>query len=147
MCGIVGYAGGRPALSIVLDGLRRLEYRGYDSAGVAILDPADTLEIEKRAGKLANLEKALAEHAGLADGTTGIGHTRWATHGGPTDRNAHPHRSQDGRVAVIHNGIIENFARLRVELETQGVEFASDTDTECAAHLLAAELAAMEAAD
>jgi glucosamine--fructose-6-phosphate aminotransferase (isomerizing) len=147
MCGIVGYAGGRPALSIVLDGLRRLEYRGYDSAGVAILDRDDALVIEKRAGKLANLEKALAETLALGDGTTGIGHTRWATHGGPTDRNAHPHRSADGRVAVIHNGIIENFARLRVELEAQGIEFASDTDTECAAHLLAAELAAMDAAD
>jgi glutamine---fructose-6-phosphate transaminase (isomerizing) len=140
MCGIVGYAGSRPALSIVLDGLRRLEYRGYDSAGVAIVN--GDLLTAKRAGKLANLEKALAEESapGLARGTTGIGHTRWATHGGPTDRNAHPHRSQDGRVAVIHNGIIENFAKLRVELEAEGVEFVSDTDTECAAHLLAQEL-------
>jgi glutamine---fructose-6-phosphate transaminase (isomerizing) len=140
MCGIVGYAGGRPALGIVLDGLRRLEYRGYDSAGVAIVNGA--LLTEKRAGKLANLEKALAEdaEAGLGAGTTGIGHTRWATHGGPTDRNAHPHRSYDGRVAVIHNGIIENFGKLRADLESRGVEFASDTDTECVAHLLAVEL-------
>ncbi|WP_432980257.1 glutamine--fructose-6-phosphate transaminase (isomerizing) [Dactylosporangium sp. CA-233914] len=151
MCGIVGYAGARPALNIVLDGLRRLEYRGYDSAGVAIV--SGELLTAKRAGKLANLEKALAEEGvpGLDDddaagrrrlgvGTTGIGHTRWATHGGPTDRNAHPHRSFDGRVAVIHNGIIENFAKLRAELEAGSVEFASDTDTECAAHLLALAL-------
>ncbi|MFI6075943.1 glutamine--fructose-6-phosphate transaminase (isomerizing) [Actinoplanes sp. NPDC051343] len=141
MCGIVGYVGGRPALSIVLDGLRRLEYRGYDSAGVAVVDAGDLLT-EKRAGKLANLEKALAERSGdeIAAGRTAIGHTRWATHGGPTDRNAHPHLSADGRVAVIHNGIIENFSRLRAELEATGVEFTSDTDTECAAHLLAAEV-------
>jgi len=144
MCGIVGYVGGRPALSIVLDGLRRLEYRGYDSAGVAVINQGAVLT-EKKAGKLANLEKALADRAGddISTGVTAIGHTRWATHGGPTDRNAHPHLSADGRVAVIHNGIIENFARLRVELEATGVEFASDTDTECAAHLLAAELRAL----
>jgi glucosamine--fructose-6-phosphate aminotransferase (isomerizing) len=144
MCGIVGYVGGRPALSIVLDGLRRLEYRGYDSAGVAVINK-DTVLTEKKAGKLANLEKALADRPGddISSGVTAIGHTRWATHGGPTDRNAHPHLSGDGRVAVIHNGIIENFARLRAELEATGVEFASDTDTECAAHLLAAELRAL----
>ncbi|MFC0526415.1 glutamine--fructose-6-phosphate transaminase (isomerizing) [Phytohabitans kaempferiae] len=142
MCGIVGYVGARPALGIVLDGLRRLEYRGYDSAGVAVV-AGDRLLTEKRAGKLANLEKILAEAPtdGMGDGATAIGHTRWATHGGPTDRNAHPHLSRDGRVAVIHNGIIENFAKLRAELEAEGVEFGSDTDTECAAHLLAAELA------
>ena len=147
MCGIVGYVGNRPALSIVLDGLRRLEYRGYDSAGVAVISDAAVL-MQKRAGKLANLEKALAERAadGIATGTTAIGHTRWATHGGPTDRNAHPHLSGDGRVAVIHNGIIENFARLRAELEATGVEFLSDTDTECAAHLLAAEMRALREA-
>ncbi|HEY3010720.1 MAG TPA: glutamine--fructose-6-phosphate transaminase (isomerizing) [Micromonosporaceae bacterium] len=149
MCGIVGYAGGRPALGIVLDGLRRLEYRGYDSAGVAVVNGG--MLIEKRAGKLANLDKALAEAAAngdgraMAGGTTGIGHTRWATHGGPTDRNAHPHLSNDGRVAVIHNGIIENFAKLRAELESTGVDFHSDTDTECVAHLLAAELATLRA--
>jgi glutamine---fructose-6-phosphate transaminase (isomerizing) len=147
MCGIVGYVGARPALGILIDGLRRLEYRGYDSAGVAVLTGGQ-LRTERRAGKLANLEKALAESRdgiggdedGIGIGATGIGHTRWATHGGPTDRNAHPHSSADGRVAVIHNGIIENFAKLREELEADGVMFASDTDTECVAHLLAAEL-------
>jgi glucosamine--fructose-6-phosphate aminotransferase (isomerizing) len=148
MCGIVGYTGARPALGIVLEGLRRLEYRGYDSAGVAVVDEGVLLTC-KRAGKLANLDKALAEEAadgdGIAAGTTGIGHTRWATHGGPTDRNAHPHRSTNGRVAVIHNGIIENFARLRAELEAGGVEFVSDTDTESAAHLLEVELEAARA--
>ncbi|GII24217.1 glutamine--fructose-6-phosphate aminotransferase [isomerizing] [Planosporangium mesophilum] len=130
----------------MLDGLRRLEYRGYDSAGVAVVN--GELLTEKRAGKLANLEKALADDAiaGLDEGTTGIGHTRWATHGGPTDRNAHPHRSSDGRVAVIHNGIIENFGKLRAELESRGVEFASDTDTECVAHLLAEELTTVDGA-
>ncbi len=138
VCGIVGYAGARPALPIVLDGLRRLEYRGYDSAGVAVVADG-RLVTEKRAGKLANLQKAVDARAELAAGTTGIGHTRWATHGGPTDRNAHPHVSVDGRIAVIHNGIIENFAKLRLELEAAGVEFASDTDTECVAHLLAQE--------
>jgi glucosamine--fructose-6-phosphate aminotransferase (isomerizing) len=147
MCGIVGYAGSRPALGIVLDGLRRLEYRGYDSAGVAVFNGTELLT-EKRAGKLANLEKALVNDSvggGLAEGRTGIGHTRWATHGGPTDRNAHPHRSFDGRIAVIHNGIIENFARLRADLEKAGIEFASDTDTECVAHLMSAELSTLEA--
>src|SRR5256886_10755070 len=107
MCGIVGYAGARPALGIVLDGLRRLEYRGYDSAGVAVVADG-VLLTEKRAGKLANLEKTLAERVNgtrIGTGTTAIGHTRWATHGGPTDRNAHPHLSAGGRVAVIHNGI------------------------------------------
>jgi glucosamine--fructose-6-phosphate aminotransferase (isomerizing) len=141
MCGIVGYVGNRPALNIVLDGLRRLEYRGYDSAGIAVISSGQVFT-EKRAGKLANLEKALGERAadGIGVGATAIGHTRWATHGGPTDRNAHPHLSADGRVAVIHNGIIENFAKLRAEIEATGVEFLSDTDTECAAHLLAAEM-------
>ncbi|HEX2417811.1 MAG TPA: glutamine--fructose-6-phosphate transaminase (isomerizing) [Micromonosporaceae bacterium] len=140
MCGIVGYVGTQSALSVVLDGLRRLEYRGYDSAGVAIVDGGRLLT-EKRSGKLGNLEKALSEDgAGLDGSGTGIGHTRWATHGAPNDRNAHPHLSRDGNVAVIHNGIIENFARLRAELEADGVDFASDTDTETVAHLLAREL-------
>ncbi|MEV0650430.1 glutamine--fructose-6-phosphate transaminase (isomerizing) [Phytomonospora sp. NPDC050363] len=143
MCGIVGYVGARSALEVVMDGLRRLEYRGYDSAGVA-LPVAGGLYVEKRAGKLGNLDKALAENNGEPahlEATVGIGHTRWATHGGPTDRNAHPHRSADGNIAVIHNGIIENFAVLRGELEAGGTELASDTDTEVVAHLLAAEVA------
>jgi glucosamine--fructose-6-phosphate aminotransferase (isomerizing) len=135
MCGIVGYAGSRPAVGIVVDGLRRLEYRGYDSAGVALVDDG-RIEVEKKAGKLANLT-AVLDAAPSATGTTGIGHTRWATHGAPNDRNAHPHLSADGSVAVIHNGIIENFAGLRDELEDRGVEFRSETDTECVAHLVA----------
>src|SRR3712207_5532405 len=136
MCGIVGYVGPQNALDVVLEGLRRLEYRGYDSAGVAVLAEGGQ-STAKKAGKLANLEKVLADSP-LPESTIGIGHTRWATHGGPTDRNAHPHLSADGRVAVIHNGIIENFAALRAECESAGVEFASETDTEVAAHLLAA---------
>jgi glucosamine--fructose-6-phosphate aminotransferase (isomerizing) len=140
MCGIVGYVGRRSAVDVVLDGLRRLEYRGYDSAGVALVHEGG-LEVDKRAGKLANLEAALADHP-LPESSCGIGHTRWATHGVPSDRNAHPHLSGDGRIALIHNGIIENFGQLRTELEAAGVEFASDTDTEVAAHLLGREYAA-----
>jgi len=136
MCGIVGYVGPQDARDVVLEGLRRLEYRGYDSAGIAVLADGE-LTTAKKAGKLANLEKLLAEEP-LPAATTAIGHTRWATHGGPTDRNAHPHVSADGRVAVIHNGIIENFAALRAECEQAGIEFSSETDTEVAAHLLAA---------
>jgi glucosamine--fructose-6-phosphate aminotransferase (isomerizing) len=140
MCGIVGYVGHRSALDVVLGGLQRLEYRGYDSAGVALVaDGSDGtfLASAKRAGKLANLIGALDEQP-LPVAHTGIGHTRWATHGAPNDRNAHPHLS--GRVAVVHNGIIENFATLRAELEAAGHELRSDTDTEVVAHLLADEL-------
>jgi glucosamine--fructose-6-phosphate aminotransferase (isomerizing) len=140
MCGIVGYVGSQDARDVVLEGLRRLEYRGYDSAGIAVVADG-TLSSAKKAGKLANLEKVLADHP-LPASTLGIGHTRWATHGGPTDRNAHPHLSADGSVAVIHNGIIENFAALRAECEVNGVEFTSETDTEVAAHLLAAAYSA-----
>ncbi len=136
MCGIVGYVGPQDARDVVLEGLRRLEYRGYDSAGIAVLADGE-LTTAKKAGKLANLEKVLAEDP-LPAATIAIGHTRWATHGGPTDRNAHPHVSSDGTVAVIHNGIIENFAPLRAECEAAGIEFSSETDTEVAAHLLAA---------
>ncbi|AZQ36805.1 glutamine--fructose-6-phosphate transaminase (isomerizing) [Streptomyces cyaneochromogenes] len=137
MCGIVGYVGSQSALEIVMAGLKRLEYRGYDSAGVAV--PADGgLAAAKKAGKLGNLEKELAERP-LPTGTTGIGHTRWATHGGPTDANAHPHLDNAGRVAVVHNGIIENFAALRAELTERGHELGSETDTEVVAHLLAEE--------
>ncbi len=133
MCGIVGYVGPDEALPIVLEGLRRLEYRGYDSAGVAMIDGG--LGVVKRAGKLAELESALETGTALG-GSVGMGHTRWATHGAPTDVNAHPHLDCDGRVAVIHNGIIENFQELRGRLEKQGHELRSDTDTECVAHLV-----------
>ncbi|MGW2392284.1 glutamine--fructose-6-phosphate transaminase (isomerizing) [Streptomyces lydicamycinicus] len=135
MCGIVGYVGGQSALDVVLAGLKRLEYRGYDSAGVAVLADGG-LAAAKKAGKLANLEKELADRP-LPAGSTGIGHTRWATHGGPTDENAHPHLDNAGRVSVVHNGIIENFAGLRAELTDRGHELASETDTEVVAHLLA----------
>ena len=138
MCGIVGYVGDKPAEGVVIEGLRRLEYRGYDSAGIALIE-AGSIVSDKRAGKLANLEKAIAESP-LPQVTTGIGHTRWATHGPPTDRNAHPHLGRARRVALVHNGIIENFAELRGRLESEGVEMASDTDTEIAAHLLEEQL-------
>ncbi|MFF3329399.1 glutamine--fructose-6-phosphate transaminase (isomerizing) [Streptomyces sp. NPDC002888] len=137
MCGIVGYVGSQSALEVVMAGLKRLEYRGYDSAGVAVLADGG-LAAAKKAGKLVNLEKELVERP-LPTGTTGIGHTRWATHGGPTDANAHPHLDNAGRVAVVHNGIIENFAVLRTELAERGHDLTSDTDTEVVAHLLAEE--------
>jgi glutamine---fructose-6-phosphate transaminase (isomerizing) len=138
MCGIVGYVGHQPAVDVVIDALRRMEYRGYDSAGVALVDSTGKLTVRRRAGRLANLEEALAEaDPSSLIGSTGVGHTRWATHGRPTDRNAHPHRDAAGKIAVVHNGIIENYATLRHELEAAGVEFASDTDTEVAVHLVA----------
>jgi glucosamine--fructose-6-phosphate aminotransferase (isomerizing) len=135
MCGIVGYVGAKPGLEVVLGGLRRLEYRGYDSAGVAVLSRDGQLQVERKAGKLANLEKIVGERP--LEGTLAIGHTRWATHGPPTDANAHPHSSEAGDVAVVHNGTIENFARLRERLERSGIELLSDTDTEVVAHLVA----------
>jgi glucosamine--fructose-6-phosphate aminotransferase (isomerizing) len=133
MCGIVGYVGADEALPIILEGLGRLEYRGYDSAGVAILD--GHLQVVKKAGKLGALEKELSEN-GSPRGSVGMGHTRWATHGQPTDRNAHPHVDCRGRIAVIHNGIIENFHELRSRLQDQGHVLDSDTDTEVVAHLV-----------
>jgi glucosamine--fructose-6-phosphate aminotransferase (isomerizing) len=142
MCGIVGYVGQKQALDIVVTGLRRMEYRGYDSAGVAVLVD-DRLEVRKKAGKLANLESLLGLDP-IPDSTTGIGHTRWATHGGPTDRNAHPHVSADGRIAIIHNGIIENFAELREELRSLGITMTSETDSEVVAHLVAHALPASD---
>ncbi|MEN3584179.1 glutamine--fructose-6-phosphate transaminase (isomerizing) [Streptomyces sp. ZYX-F-203] len=140
MCGIVGYVGARSALDVVVAGLRRLEYRGYDSAGVAVLADG-RVAAAKRAGKLVNLDKELAERP-LPAGAVGIGHTRWATHGAPTDANAHPHLDSGGRVAVVHNGIIENFAALRAELTARGHDLASETDTEVVAYLLAEESSA-----
>jgi glutamine---fructose-6-phosphate transaminase (isomerizing) len=139
MCGIVGYAGASQALDVVLEGLSRLEYRGYDSAGVAVIADGQIAWV-KRAGKLGNLTSALAERPPLT-GTVGLGHTRWATHGAPTDPNAHPHTDCAGRLAVVHNGIIENFADLRDELAAGGHVMTSETDTELVAHLLEDRLA------
>ena len=133
MCGIVGYTGPQSAATPLIEGLRRLEYRGYDSAGIALGTPGK-LFIEKKAGKLSNLESSL--DASLPVVHSGIGHTRWATHGGPTDHNAHPHVDNEGKLAVIHNGIIENYSELRKELEARGHKFSSETDTESVAHLL-----------
>ena len=135
MCGIVGYTGKELALAPVLEGLRRLEYRGYDSAGIALITKAgEKLWVEKRAGKLGNLEEILGDKT--PDSHSGIGHTRWATHGGPTDANAHPHLDNEGKLAVIHNGIIENYLELRQQLEKDGHVFKSETDSESVAHLL-----------
>ncbi len=134
MCGIIGYTGKNSALAPLIDGLRKLEYRGYDSAGIALpVEIGQPLYIEKRAGKLKNLEDVLIN---TPNSTSGIGHTRWATHGGPTDTNAHPHLDNEGKLAVIHNGIIENYVQLRAELEKIGHKFKSETDTESVVHLL-----------
>ena len=138
MCGIVGYVGHRGALDVVLGGLRRLEYRGYDSAGVALVNGAEVVSA-KKAGKMTNLEAELAARP-LPDSTIGIGHTRWATHGQPNDVNAHPHLDAERRVAVVHNGIIENFFQLREGLVEKGYEFVSQTDSETVAHLVHAQL-------
>lgn len=135
MCGIVGYVGPRPACDVLINGLTRLEYRGYDSAGVAILNSGG-LTLLRRVGKLANLKDAIAEAP--PEGSVGIGHTRWATHGAPTETNAHPHRDCTGRIAVVHNGIIENFAELKSELAAAGHALRSETDTEVVAHLIEA---------
>src|SRR5271155_5685217 len=136
MCGIVGYVGSKSAAPIIVDGLRKLEYRGYDSAGIAIHD-GKAIEIVRTQGKLVKLSEALEKRT--LEGCTGIGHTRWATHGRPSEANAHPHSA--GPIAVVHNGIIENHVVVRQELEAQGVKFLSDTDTEIVAHLIQRELA------
>ena len=132
MCGIIGYVGRESVVPILLSGLQRLEYRGYDSAGIAIQHQGN-LEIRRSEGKLTNLEMAL-KNSGIVEGRTGIGHTRWATHGRPSEQNAHPHRSGD--IVLVHNGIIENFLELRHRLESEGYRFESETDTEVIAHLL-----------
>jgi len=134
MCGIVGYVGNKQVVPLIIDGLRKLEYRGYDSAGIAVVDENHHLEIERAEGKLRNLEEALREHP--LDGTYGVGHTRWATHGRPTEENAHPHRDCTGRVVVVHNGIIENYLQLKDELRKKDHEFVTETDTEIIAHLI-----------
>ena len=133
MCGIVGYVGPKLANPILVEGLRRLEYRGYDSAGIAVMN-GNGLETRKAAGKISHLEEALA--ASPISGNTGIAHTRWATHGAPTQCNAHPHVDCKGHIAVVHNGIIENSSVLRKQLEASGHKFVSETDTETLAHLI-----------
>jgi glucosamine--fructose-6-phosphate aminotransferase (isomerizing) len=140
MCGIVGYVGGKDPLPVILEGLRRLEYRGYDSAGIAIAGGKNGLELRRAPGKLKNLEEVLREQP-LA-GTYGIGHTRWATHGRPTEENAHPHRDCTGRLVVVHNGIIENYLDLKHRLAAEGHKFVTETDTEVIAHLIESELSA-----
>ncbi|HJN44372.1 MAG: glutamine--fructose-6-phosphate transaminase (isomerizing) [Acidobacteria bacterium] len=137
MCGIIGYIGEKPVVPVLIDGLRRLEYRGYDSAGVALVRNGD-VEVRRSAGKLARLEEALADQP--VDGDYGLGHTRWATHGRPTEENAHPHRDCTGRIVVVHNGIIENYLQLKLELEDQGHRFETETDTEIVAHLVEREM-------
>ena len=133
MCGIVGYVGHRQCLPILVEGLKRLEYRGYDSAGIAIQENG-SLGISKAAGKIRILESRLNGHIGR--GTTGIAHTRWATHGEPNDINAHPHTDCHGGVALVHNGIIENYLSLKSALQAEGHQFTTDTDTEVLAHLV-----------
>ena len=137
MCGIIGYIGEKQVLPILIDGLRRLEYRGYDSAGVAVVRDG-TIELRRSAGKLARLEEAIAVNP--LDGEYGIGHTRWATHGRPTEENAHPHRDCTGRIVVVHNGIIENYLDLKKQLQSEGHVFVTETDTEIVAHLVEREM-------
>jgi len=137
MCGIIGYIGSKPVVPVLLDGLRRMEYRGYDSAGVALVG-AGGIALRRSAGKLANLETAIELEP--IDGLYGVGHTRWATHGRPTEENAHPHRDCTGRIVVVHNGIIENYLELKTELQAQGHTFKTETDTEIVAHLVEREM-------
>jgi len=137
MCGIIGYIGSKPVVPVLLDGLRRMEYRGYDSAGVAVVSP-EGIALRRSAGKLTNLENVIRTHP--VEGLYGVGHTRWATHGRPTEENAHPHRDCTGRIVVVHNGIIENYLELKAELQAQGHEFKTETDTEIVAHLVEREM-------
>ncbi len=134
MCGIVGYVGTKPVVPIIVDGLRRLEYRGYDSAGIAVAGNGDKLQLRRAEGKLRNLEEAMRLKP--LDGTYGIGHTRWATHGRPTEENAHPHRDCTGKIVVVHNGIVENYLQLKKQLSAQGHKYSTETDTEVIAHLI-----------
>src|SRR5687767_12478598 len=134
MCGIVGYVGNKQVVPLIIDGLRKLEYRGYDSAGIAVVDDNKHLELRRAEGKLRNLEECI--RLSPLDGNYGIGHTRWATHGRPTEENAHPHRDQSGKVVVVHNGIIENYLTLKERLAAAGHDFHTETDTEVVAHLI-----------
>jgi len=134
MCGIVGYIGPKKVVPVIIEGLRKLEYRGYDSAGIAVVNGAGKIEIRRAPGKLKNLEEVLRESP--IEGTYGIGHTRWATHGRPTEENAHPHRDCTGQYVVVHNGIIENYLELKEKLQHEGHKFATETDTEVVAHLV-----------
>src|SRR5450756_1855431 len=142
MCGIIGYIGPKPVVPVLIDGLRRLEYRGYDSAGIAVVRQG-TINLRRSAGKLSRLEDVI--RAEPLEGEYGIGHTRWATHGRPTEENAHPHRDCTGRIVVVHNGIIENYLELKHELQGQGHKFVTETDTEIVAHLVEQELKAVGA--
>src|ERR1700748_3510066 len=134
MCGIVGYIGPQSVVPVIIEGLRRLEYRGYDSAGIAVAGGPDGMQLRRAPGKLRHLEAIL--HDSPVHGTFGIGHTRWATHGRPTEENAHPHRDCKGEIVVVHNGIVENYLALRKELTAQGHKFITETDTEVIAHLV-----------
>src|ERR1700724_2276805 len=134
MCGIVGYVGKKEVVPIIIEGLRRLEYRGYDSAGIAVAGNGDKLQIRRAEGRRRNREEVIRLKP--LDGTYGIGHTRWATHGRPTEENAHPHRDCTGRIVVVHNGIVENYLDLKRELTAKGHKFVTETDTEIIAHLL-----------
>src|SRR5450432_4241335 len=134
MCGIVGYIGPKKVVPVIIEGLRKLEYRGYDSAGIAVVTKDGKLEIRRAAGKLRNLEEVIAKSP--IEGTYGIGHTRWATHGRPTEENAHPHRDCSGQIVVVHNGIIENYLELKERLQREGHKFVTETDTEIVAHLV-----------
>src|SRR5690349_443908 len=142
MCGIVGYVGDKQVVGVILDGLRKLEYRGYDSAGIAVVDEDGALTIRRAEGKLRNLEEAIRLKP--LDGTYGIGHTRCATHGRPTEENAHPHRDCTGKIVVVHNGIIENFLPLKHKLQSEDHRFVTETDTEVIAHLIEKYLRASE---
>src|SRR5215470_15433758 len=137
MCGIVGYVGNKQVVPLIIEGLRKLEYRGYDSAGIAVVNEDHDLEIRRASGKLRNLEEAV--RLSPLNGEYGVGHTRWATHGRPTEENAHPHRDCTGKIVVVHNGIIENYLDLKHELQRQGHKFVTETDTEIVAHLVERE--------
>src|SRR5712675_841336 len=138
MCGIVGYVGKKRVVPVILDGLRRLEYRGYDSAGIAVAVDGDGLQVRRAEGKLRNLEEVIRQQP--MHGSYGIGHTRWATHGRPTEENAHPHRDCTGRIVVVHNGIVENYLTLKKELTAEDHKSVTETDTEIIAHLIEHEI-------